>query len=945
MKTMKYSMGIVLTLLTLQTFSQSNLKIKQDSIKIQRAELVIENQSRDVKGILQNMGGGRTEFRMLQLENLGDTAIAIKGQDTMAFKGSGSNTIQSPVPFSLSVQAINSTQQRLKWWKSPQDLYVLPKVGVIGGSQGKGAFTSTYRNSIIGRVTTYLEQVASSPVVTNYCQNGYNTRQLLPNGSNQWVDANNNITKALADGNKIIILVTPSNDADPNNPSGGATPLTETMANIAAIEDACVKSGAVLFVFSGFPRHDFAQTAPRVQQLDLSQLLLKQFGSRCAYVYKLLEDPANPYRINPVLHTGDGAHLNDQGALIAYIPMRDVLVGYYTSNTQVSGYEVQRAGSLNGGFVNFQTVNTPDGNSLNLAVDNAFYRVRFRQYDGRYSDWSNIVQGIGTVTGTYPIVNVGPDKVITLPNTLELTASASDPVGTITSYQWTKLEGGGGAFLSPASSSTVVQNLIPGPYIFRCTVTNNSGLQASDDVNVTVNRSPVNSRTARFNFSLTSKPVASYTNLFGNPHIAVLTGTDPVTGIGLNTVATSAWSTSTGATALDNMAVVNDGGNYAVDQAVLANVFYTGHHSAITNFNITGLTPGKLCKILVIGNAVSSPRVTKVVVNGQTQQYNATQNSSKAAIFDQVPVPSGGTVDIAAYANDQDATPFGVISAIVVEELEGDGEPLNQFPTVNAGYDQTVSLPANPILTATASDPDGTVDTYLWTKISGGNASINSPNAASTIISGLSSGTYVFRCTVTDNKGGTAFDDVQIIATSPSTTRTGSFNFSYTSNPVSGFVNVTGYPHLGVCSGTSASGIGINTIAASAYAPNGAISALSGVSVTTDDGQGFVVPVDAFRGVMFTVAYSPVENLEVTGLTPGKYCKILFTANATSSPRNNMVRVNGQVKQFNATQNRRNAAIFDFVLVPADGKVRIAFYAENTTSYAGLVSAVVVDEY
>ena len=246
MNAMKNLMGIVFLLLTLQTFSQiSSINVKNDSVKIQRAELVIENQSRNVKGILQNMGNGRTEFRMLQLENLGDTAIAIKGQDTMAFKGSGSNTIQSPVPFSLSVQAINSTQQRLKWWKSPQDLYTLPKVGVIGGSQGKGAFTSTYRNSIIGRLTTYLEQVASSPVVTNYCQNGYNTRQLMPNGSNQWVDANNNITKALSDGNKIIILVTPSNDADPNNPSGGATPLTETMANIAAIEDACVKSGAV----------------------------------------------------------------------------------------------------------------------------------------------------------------------------------------------------------------------------------------------------------------------------------------------------------------------------------------------------------------------------------------------------------------------------------------------------------------------------------------------------------------------------------------------------------------------------------------------------------------------------------------------------------------------------------------------------------------------------
>lgn len=941
---MKRLIGLVFLLLTQQAFSQSKVQVKKDSVKILNAELVIENESRNVKGVLHNAGNGRTEFKVLQLENLGDTAIAIKGQDTIAFKGgSGSSVVQNPVPFTLSIRAISSTQQQLKWWKSPQDLYTLPKVGVIGGSQGKGAFTSTYNNSIIGRLTTYLNSVATSPVVINYCQNGYNTRRLMPNGANSYVDASNNITKALADGNKIIILVTPSNDADPNNPAGGATSLSETMANIAVIEDACVKAGATLFVFSGFPRHDFI-VAARIQQLELSQLLLKQFGSRCAYVYKLLEDPANPYKINPLLETGDGAHLNDQGALIAYIPMRDVLVGYYTSNTQISRYELQRAGSLNAGFADYQTISTPDVTTLNLNVDNAFYRIRYRQHDGKYSDWSNVVQGLGTVSGSYPIVNAGPAQTITLPATLTLSATASDPVGTITTYLWAKLQGGTATIQSPGTAQTTVTGLSQGVYTFRCTVTNNSGLQSYDDVFITVNGSPTTTKTARFNFSLTSKPVTSYTNLFGHPHSGVLTGTDPVTGIGLNTVASNAWSPNGSVSALDNLTVVNDGGGYVVDQAALANAFFTGNHSAVVNFKVTGLTPGKLCKILVIGNAVSTPRVTKVVVNGETKQYAATQNSSKAAIFDQVPIPSDGIINIAAYAHESDGSSYGVISAIIVDEYIGETGPVNQLPVVNAGYDQSIELPSIVTLTATASDPDGTIDSYLWTKISGGNATINSPNAATTVISGLSSGTYVFRCTVTDSDGGTAFDDVQVIATSPSITRTGSFNFSLLSNPVSGFVNLTGHPHLAVRSGTSASGIGINTIATSAYAPNDPESALSGLTVT-DDGQGYVVNKDVFKGVMFTVAYSPTDNLEITGLTPGKYCKILFTANAFSSPRNTMVRVNGQVKQFSATQNKRNAAIFDFVLVPADGKVRIAFYAENTTSYAGLVSAVVVSEY
>lgn len=922
-------------------FSQSSLQVKNDSVKVRNAELIIENNTRQVQGILQNMGNGRTEFRKLQLENLGDTAIAITGHDTVSFKAGNGNG-SGEMELNLSVHAINSTQQQLKWWKAPQDLYDAPKVGVIGGSQGKGAFTSTYANSIIGRLTTYLQQVATGTVVTNYCQNGYNTRQMMPNGSNQWVDATRNITKVLADGNKIVILVTPSNDADPNNPAGGAMPLSETMSNIAAIEDACNRAGATLFVFSAFPRNDFAMSG-RVQQVELSYLLLKKFGRRCAFVYKLLADPANQYQINPALYTNDAIHLNDQGALIAYVPMRDVLVGHYTSNTQISKYVLQRTPSLTSDFSDYQTLSTPDVNYHDLALDNNFYRVRYYHDDGRYSSWSNIVQGIGTVSGEFPVVTAGQDQTIALPATLTLSAIASDPVGTITSYQWTKQSGGTASITSPGSAQTTVTNIVPGVYVFRCTVVNNIGLQSSDDVQVTVTGLTIG-KTARFNFSMASKPVAGYNNLYGHPHSALLSGTDATTGIGVNTKAPSAWSPNGSASAIDNLTVVNDGGGFIVDQAVLANVFFTGNHTAVDNFEVTGLTPGAVCRILVTGGATSSPRTTKVVVNGVTQQYNATGNSSKAAIFDYVTVPVDGKINIAAYAHETDGSPFGVVSAIVVDEYENESGPSNELPVVNAGSDQSVLLPSIPTLTATASDPDGTITSYSWTKVSGGNATITTPNAASTTITDLSSGAYVFRCTVADNDGGTASDDVQLTVTSPAVARSGSFNFSLASNSVSGFVNLHGSPHTTVLSGTSASGIGINTISTSAYSPNASASSLDNINVV-NDGGGFIVPQNVLKSVIFSATSVPTDNLQVTGLTPGNYCKILLTANAFSSPRNNRVRINGQVKQFNATQNSSKAAIFDFILVPANGTINIAFYAENTTSFAGLASAVVVEEY
>jgi hypothetical protein len=61
-----------------------------------------------------------------------------------------------------------------------------------------------------------------------------------------------------------------------------------------------------------------------------------------------------------------------------------------------------------------------------------------------------------------------------------------------------------------------------------------------------------------------------------------------------------------------------------------------------------------------------------------------------------------------------------------------------------------------------ASDSDGNIVSYLWTKISGGSATIVSPTSANTDVTGMAEDSYVFRCTVTDNDGATAFDNASI---------------------------------------------------------------------------------------------------------------------------------------------------------------------------------------
>lgn len=63
---------------------------------------------------------------------------------------------------------------------------------------------------------------------------------------------------------------------------------------------------------------------------------------------------------------------------------------------------------------------------------------------------------------------------------------------------------------------------------------------------------------------------------------------------------------------------------------------------------------------------------------------------------------------------------------------------------VNAGVDQTICVTQPLTLTGTAGVPQSTPPLYQWTKISGPAASITSPNATTTTVTGLTPGVYVF---------------------------------------------------------------------------------------------------------------------------------------------------------------------------------------------------------
>ncbi|MGC4100503.1 PKD domain-containing protein [Ferruginibacter sp.] len=368
-----------------------------------------------------------------------------------------------------------------------------------------------------------------------------------------------------------------------------------------------------------------------------------------------------------------------------------------------------------------------------------------------------------------PTANAGADQTITLPtSTVSLSGSGTDPDGTIASYTWTKISGPtAGTITNSALAATTVTGLVQGVYKFELKVTDNNNAVGRDTMQVTVNPDPNVPPTANAGPDQAITLPTNSVSLSGS-------GTDPD-----GTVVSYAWTKVSGPTA------------GTITNAAAAATTVTGMVQGTYKFELKVTDNGGAVgrdTMQVIVNA--APNVAPTANAGPDQTItlptstvslsgsgNDPDGTIAAYAWTKISGPTAGTITNAAAAA---TTVTGLVQGVYKFELkvtDNSGavgrdtmqvtvnpDP-NIAPTANAGPDQAITLPTNSVsLSGSGNDPDGTIVSYAWTKISGPTAgTITNAAAAATTVTGMAQGTYKFELKVTDNSGAVGRDTMQVI--------------------------------------------------------------------------------------------------------------------------------------------------------------------------------------
>ena len=148
------------------------------------------------------------------------------------------------------------------------------------------------------------------------------------------------------------------------------------------------------------------------------------------------------------------------------------------------------------------------------------------------------------------------------------------------------------------------------------------------------------------------------------------------------------------------------------------------------------------------------------IINGVSKSVVTYNNKSNNVVFIDVSPNNNGQIIVSLNKSGT----FSYLNGFTLIE-KSLTQYSNQLPVAAAGEDISINLPMNNVeVNGSGSfDPDGTINSYNWTMISGpGSYLIVNPSNSITDIENLSEGTYQFELQVTDNYGDISKDTIAV---------------------------------------------------------------------------------------------------------------------------------------------------------------------------------------
>lgn len=985
---------ILLLFSSYSLFAQSALRVEKDTVRVNNATLIIQNPTRNVLGFLYNEGNGKTSFRKLDLVNVGDSAIAIAGQDTlkMSVRALSGKSLQfktgvTPGYPGAGAQTYTSTDflnRNLKIWRSGIFQYRDSIDGVLVDSTlGKITFYPPLVNGerIYIEALSGIELVAVLPPapILNYLTKlaagifftSDNTYTI------KWATNNTTLTsspKVVGIGSSTLAgynLSSPNRLGDKIEAWLGQNTTTPTWINLAVSGYASVdllpvamggKAGTNIdsavntnpdFIFVSLPSNDAANNVTAAQFMTNLRIIDTIAGNRGIPVFFETTQPRTiattaqqtllKVMADSVRKAWPTRYVEGFTPIVDNTASTDAVIKAVYDNGD--GVHLTSAGNqfiADSLFARWNKYFTAIGGINSYVIDTSANQTTWTQFD--------VVAGANTVKKSYPQSGSNPlyfrvKAVFTngtssaYSNIVRLYKPVTTTTPPATPDHRVLIDLGGDGISTVNGSGQKDGKLTPSPDAgskYWNNFTGSGGITGFAALSTFRNLVTTANQGTTMGISIIGQPEGSYGN-GSTRSINYLGATAAVGDYPYEAVTDNVYFESS----------INSGGGVImrIRGLIKTNTYSIKLWGARVDDNSSNSRILE-AKLSTEATWAASKTVATRYASSATPDYN------RAIVFSGITNLDSVDINLRVGSGSQ----FAHLSVVDI----GITGSLPAAPLININ-DTTQTLPKDSIQLNPSFNANGnTITSYQWTQVSGpNNVTFANPNALNTMVRGLTNGVFVFRVTATTAQGLQVSDQTSLwVYPDNGGLKTLRLNFSATATPpIPGWFNAYGdVTNTRIIFQDPVTSWGVDNVK-----NNDDLywSPLYGENASDDDGQvtgtnGGIIPDLALKGYWFnfSTGYTSLNNIVLTGLNPAKtYTLKLVGSRSTAgelSTYYSAFRVNGGAEQLqNVRGNTTTQTVFTSVTPDANGKIGVAVYRpSNSGTYGSLsfINALIIQE-